>query len=169
MRIYLQPNKQDSTIRCTSHQLTNTFQKLLLFLYSHRPCAQTELSRRVKLLNIYWPWLTVRIHPFPILSVSAILCVCVFERGLETVSVHYPLSGDYMLMCYFNQVVLVGFPLICTHSTFLIMHHVTLCTCNRHASYYSKDRMRWGAGCLALRNSIGTKKYTNKSDNNRQD
>ena len=51
---------------------------------------------------------------------------CVFERkrkGLGTASVHCPLSGDYMLMCYFNQVVSVGFPLICTHST--IFNHAS--------------------------------------------
>ena len=40
------------------------------------------------------------------------VCVVKMKRGLGTASVHCPLSGDYMLVYYFNQVVTVSFPLI---------------------------------------------------------
>ena len=48
------------------------------------------------------------------MCVCVCVCVCVvkMKRGLGTASVHCPLSGDYMLVYYFNQVVTVSFPLI---------------------------------------------------------
>ena len=55
-------------------------------------------------------------HCRPLLYIYCVcVCVCVCcekERGLRTVSVHCPLSEDYMFAYYFNQVVTVSFPLI---------------------------------------------------------
>ena len=60
------------------------------------------------------------INPVRMHSRVTVVCACLREKekGLGTASVHCPLSGDYTLTYYFNQVVTLCFPLI----IFYIIH-----------------------------------------------
>ena len=71
------------------------------------------------------------------------MCVVRMKRGLGTASVHCPLSGDYMLVYYFNQVVTVSFPLIFVIDFYFSYHmYIPICHASHdffHANFYLRQ------------------------------